>query len=123
MKTSRAILTALAAVVVAGCVQWPRHGGGGMAEFYVSGAQGRNCGSDRIACATDQLRSFRLSGAEERVPAALRLAEEQWVRAIRSDRAGFERKAGEELERLDAMLDDLARWLDGEMAAAGVKER
>lgn len=94
-----------------------------MAEFYVSGVEGRACGSDRIACAADRLESFRRGGAKERVPAALRLAEEQWVRAIRSDRAGFEREAGEDLERLEAMLDRIARSFDSETAAVGGEER
>ncbi len=89
-----------------------------MAEFYASGVEGRACGSDRIACAADRLESFRRGGAKEQVPAALRLAEEQWVRAIRSDRAGFQREAGEDLERLEHMFDGIARALDGEIAAA-----
>ncbi len=94
-----------------------------MAELYVSGVEGRTCGSDHIACAADRLESFRRGGAKEQVPAALRLAEEQWIHAIRSDRAGFEREAGEDLERLEVMLDGIASALDGERAAVDGEEQ
>lgn len=96
-------IAALLPLLLAGCTVWPPAGTGGWAEHSPAPAE-----PERLAAAQARFAELAEGPAGQRHPAAVVEARNLLVRALRSQAAGLEPAAGEDLQALERALAGLA---------------